>query len=786
MKQYYTLFLIALLSMATGKVSAYDAKIDGIFYNLSGGEAQVTREKAPGTYTGRVVIPELVTYEGKEYKVTSIGEGAFYACSNDFASVVIPNTITSIGDHAFYRCEGLTSINVPNSVTVMGRGAFLDCSKLTTISLSNSLETIGEQCFESCGKLSSVTMPNTVKSLGKNAFYRCYELTSVVMSNSISAIRSGTFRECSKLASINIPSSVTEIEETAFYQCNNLSEVYISDLEAWLRIPFVDQKATNDQRGYSNPLQFAKHLYLNGEEVKDLVIPTSITKVPQYSFYGFKGLRTITLHNAVTSIEEGAFRGCGTIESVNISNSVTSIGNNAFYQDTIHSLTIGSGVLEIGQSAFGGHDSSYEERSFIKKTIWLTNTPPTNYTNAAGNVNYVSNNLFTFDKDRYRITNLRIYIYPLLSSAFAIDGVKYVPTSMADRTCDAFDAVYDESAALTKLGTTVTYRGVTFKVNNVNPYTCCGNTFVKKAELGEGLPYIADHVFDGCRNLESAKLPETITWLGISSFQDCTSLKEIALPAATTNVLFNAFKGCLSLKNVTMNDGAGQLSLDYNALISVNYETNKVTVYSGTPLFEDCPLDKVYIGRNIAYGTSKNEGYSPFYRNTSLREVEITDRETEIGENEFYGCSGLKSVKIGDGVTTFGNWAFSGCSSLDYFEFGSSVKTIGKEAFSDCSAVKNVISHTAVPPVCGSQAMDDINKWDCTLTVPNGSTAAYQAADQWKEFLFTQDYDAYKAGVSDITADVDKAAPVYSLSGLRLAAPRKGINIIGGKKVAMK
>ena len=150
----------------------------------------------------------------------------------------------------------------------------------------------------------------------------------------------------------------------------------------------------------------------------------------------------------------------------------------------------------------------------------------------------------------------------------------------------------------------------------------------------------------------------------------------------------------------------------------------------------------MYIGGNISYNTTKQYGYSPFYRNTSLRSVHITDQETEISENEFYGCTGLKNVKIGDGVTTIGNRAFSGCSSLDYFQFGASVETIGQEAFSDCTAVTKVISRASTPPACGSQALDDLNKWECQLEVPEGMAEAYQKVDQWKEFFFVEEGDA--------------------------------------------
>jgi hypothetical protein len=147
----------------------------------------------------------------------------------------------------------------------------------------------------------------------------------------------------------------------------------------------------------------------------------------------------------------------------------------------------------------------------------------------------------------------------------------------------------------------------------------------------------------------------------------------------------------------------------------------------------------MYIGRKISYSTSSSYGYSPFYRNTSLRTVVITDTETEIYDNEFYGCSNLKNVSIGNGVNKIGKWAFSGCSSLDYFAFGDNVQSIGEEAFSDCNNVTRILTSAMTPPVCGNQALDDINKWNCSLYVPSEAKSAYQQAEQWKEFFFIED-----------------------------------------------
>ena len=193
------------------------------------------------------------------------------------------------------------------------------------------------------------------------------------------------------------------------------------------------------------------------------------------------------------------------------------------------------------------------------------------------------------------------------------------------------------------------------------------------------------------------------------------------------------FYGCTGLKTVLIADREAELKLGSNG---------------SSPLFSSCPLDSVYIGGNITYNTSQNKGYSPFYRNTTLRSVTITDKETEISPNEFYGCTNLQNVRIGDGVTTIGDWAFSGCFSLSYFAFGTQVNNIGKEAFSDCTNVGRIISKAEVPPVCGSQALDDINKWNCQLSVPEGCLSAYQGADQWKEFFFV-DEKALEEGIED-------------------------------------
>ncbi len=214
-------------------VAAYDAKIDGIYYNFSGDEATVTYQTyQPGSerpwlsdYSGSVVIPSSVTYNGKTYRVTSIGEYAFFG-GRDLTSITIPESVTSIGNVAFYGCSSLNSITIPNSVTDIYDGAFEGCSSLTSITIPNSVTDIYPSAFRDCSSLTSVTIPESVTCIESDTFNGCSGLTTITIPNSVKSIDFGAFQGCSSLTSITIPESVTEIDSYAFRNCRNLRDVY--------------------------------------------------------------------------------------------------------------------------------------------------------------------------------------------------------------------------------------------------------------------------------------------------------------------------------------------------------------------------------------------------------------------------------------------------------------------------------------------------------------------------------------------------------------------------------
>ena len=191
--------LLILLLFSSFSALAYGCKVDGIYYDITPANrtASVTRV----SYSGGVIIPETIAFDGTTYSVTSIGDGAF-ANHSGLTSVTIPNSVTSIGNYAFFNCSGLTSVTIPNSVTTIGEFAFAYCSGLTSVIFN----------AEKCTKMIS-------------AFSDCTNLTSLTIGDKVTIIPNFAFPHCSKLTSVTIPNSVTSIGDSAFNGCSGLTKL---------------------------------------------------------------------------------------------------------------------------------------------------------------------------------------------------------------------------------------------------------------------------------------------------------------------------------------------------------------------------------------------------------------------------------------------------------------------------------------------------------------------------------------------------------------------------------
>ena len=349
---------VAVAWLGITSASAYDFKVDGIYYDINADETTVsvtykTENSYASSYSGEVAIPQSVTYNKKNYSVTNIGERAFYLCRG-LTSITIPESVASIGNQAFSNCTGLTSIIIPNSVTTIGSEAFSYCFGLTSIAIPKSVANIGDYAFSYCFGLQSIVVaeentsysssegvlfnkdktvliqypgrksgayviPSGVTTIGNQAFMDCDGLTSITIPESVTTIGNQAFLGCHGLASVTIPNSVTTIGSQAFH-CFDLQSIVVAE---------GNMSYSSSEGVLFNKDKTVLIQYPRGKSGA-YVIPSGVTAIGDYAFDNCRGLTSIIIPESVITIGFAAFELCTGLTEVTIGESVASIGNYAF------------------------------------------------------------------------------------------------------------------------------------------------------------------------------------------------------------------------------------------------------------------------------------------------------------------------------------------------------------------------------------------------------------------------------------------------------------------------
>lgn len=636
---------------------------------------------------------------------------------------------------------------------------------------------IGKKAFQGCNDLQSVVIPNTVTKIDEKAFYECKNLRSVTIGAALTEIGSRAFSyyfyDYEKIIITKIiwlcntpPKGVENIYASINYVSNNQF-----DLSNQKIYPFLSSKFEVDGVVYvpvspsdrTCDVIDCNYAPVNTEIKIDEVVVNKgvelkVLEVNSYSFYKNPQITGLTISNS-GSIGDYAFFSCDVLTSV-VANNDGYIGDNAFETcKNLKNLILGNAITTIGEDAFAGCSAL------------PTVTIPDNVSCIGESIFSGCSSLQSVKIGR-RLSTIPEYAFENCSSLkslsipnnigaiedYAFSGC----TSLGDVKIEDYEQIDNDTHPMQAFPK---WTSTNHSNNSISDKEYTFDVIpgdVLRFNYDVSCEYWYDYLTITLDGVEIVKKSGIVSGSHTQLFE--TSKQVVLYMAYIKNGSNSRESDVASVFNIELNGVTHSLSMGSN---------------ESEPLFSDCPLDEVYIGRKLYYNTSSARGYSPFYRNTSLRSVKITDAETQIYDNEFYGCSNLQEFSCGDGVESIGKWAFSGCSAMKSYASGSNVKTIGDEAFSDCTGLTSFSTSAAVPPTCGNQALDDINKWECVLHVPSESIDDYKAADQWKEFFFVEptsgienvavDGAEIKVAVGDggfsFGGDAERNIEVYSIDG---------------------
>ena len=430
------------------------------------------------SYSGEVVIPETIVYDGETYFVDSIADYAF-ANSDQLTAVTIPTYIKKVGRNAFDGCTSLTKVvwnaiyadtytevvdGILNmyppflnyadrkcsvsemifgeSVMIIPTALCANMTNLKSVTIPATVQTIGSSAFSYCTALEEVNMLANLYVIGDYAFADCHALKAIELSPGLVSVGMGAFYNCKSLTSIDIPEGLGTLGGNAFQDCTNLTTI------RWNAVNCTTYKDENGN--LYTPFRVTGD---EGSKVNQVVFGEKVEYIPEGLCLGMKNLTTVELPKHLVIIDNHAFSSSG-LQSVAVPNSVYKLGMSVFWGcNALKQITLGESVVEIGNYAFS------------------------------------------------RCSSLESVV---------------VPNSVQLLGDEAF-------WGCTGLKSAVIGNGVT-RLGNYT-FSRCEN--LASVTLSENLAVMGDEVFWSCSSLPSITLPATLQEMGNWCFENCSSLRDV-------------------------------------------------------------------------------------------------------------------------------------------------------------------------------------------------------------------------------------------------------------------
>ncbi len=296
------------------------------------------------------------------------GEGHLYMDGKEITFIDIPEGYRGLRKYAFYCCNSITEVSLPSGFRSLG-SAFEGCDNLKTVRIPSLADWFGVNrssldtyyfrdgsLYSGAGIFGNCPFGEGVRLIAGGEIVAGH----LVIPEGITEIPDNAFVGCGfDIREVTFPRSLRKIGRNAFYLCPNLTKVNIPNLDFWLGLemsegnvkihypgghvgsirtsasPFESSCGYYDtdgsavhyiDQGLSIASSGGGHLFIDGEEVTAVSVPSGCTELAPYTFKNCTGITEVFLPEGMQAIGEWAFQRCLGLTDITIPESLKTVG----------------------------------------------------------------------------------------------------------------------------------------------------------------------------------------------------------------------------------------------------------------------------------------------------------------------------------------------------------------------------------------------------------------------------------------------------------------------------
>ncbi len=686
------------------------------------------------------------------------------------------------------------------------------------VSIPDGIREIGGEAFAGNDNLIKVNIEGDVKSVGYRAFADCDNLRTIVVGDGVEEIETAAFSNNKELVNVSLGAGVKKLGTGVFAGDSQLKDLSLSEDNNFLHLSNGILYDSEETKVY---------LLLPGYEKGAYTLPSTVTEIAGYAFWGNPYLEKVSLGSGLNEVPAYAFSNCANLREVEIPFTIRGIGAKAF-EDCVNlnRVTLPDSMAQISDSAFDGCPN-----------VEFTATPGTygaefaaaRKTSEVEEVEYEDvQDAEVIDADAVTEQtggdNGEQTAEPTPSPVSeesvedeANEGMEDDGTELSPTPEPSMKSVTETISNKTLLGQSsiVSGRAVIF-IDNRQSKVLDGNQpsgridlsgmedasedtegeganqqdtsaqsetienrLVDNAQKGKNFPKytivndtkIASQAFYQDSELKEYEIEEGIVEIGEFAFAR-SGLTSVAIPEGVTKIEYGAFYHCDDLTDVTLPDSIVEIEpYAFEKTPWVENASEPFLVAGDGILIAYHGSDSVV---NIPAGV-KQIGPGVFKEHAGITAVNLPDTVEVIGEEAFMNCRNLKTVNGGENLVTVKDRAFMNCP-LSKVVIPSSMKEVGLGSYALLNGTDTVVFEGSELPV---------------LSV--GKTAGRIANEEYRTYAFANIKNAIVPdGIDDFDGTVLQAdtygfnGVICGESGNQIADNSQGVSKIEESGIALQ